>query len=213
MSNRKLKIENRNNGKCTMENGKLSNKIVCVGRNYVEHIQELNNEMPSEPVYFIKPMSCVTEKIELIDYSPMHYEGEICFLIENKKIASVGFGFDFTLREIQSELKKKGLPWERAKAFKGAAVFSEFIEFKNIEKIGLEVYKNGELVQKADVSLMIYKPEFLIEDIDRIFGLNDKDIIMSGTPKGVGVVNHGDVFEGRILEGERVLVNKKWVVK
>jgi 2-keto-4-pentenoate hydratase/2-oxohepta-3-ene-1,7-dioic acid hydratase in catechol pathway len=205
-------MENRNNdGKCTMENGKLSNKIVCVGRNYVEHIQELNNEMPSEPVYFIKPMSCVTEKIELIDYSPMHYEGEICFLM-GKKI-KVGFGFDFTLREIQSELKKKGLPWERAKAFKGSVVFSEFVDFNDIEELGVEVYKNGDLVQKGVVNLMIYKPKFLFEDINRIFGLNEGDIIMSGTPKGVGVVESGDVFEGRILEGGKVLVSKKWVVK
>ena len=205
-------MENRNNdGKCTMENGKLSNKIVCVGRNYVEHIQELNNEMPSEPVYFIKPMSCVTEKIELIDYSPMHYEGEICFLMGEK--IKVGFGFDFTLREIQNKLKKKGLPWERAKAFKASAVFSKFVDFNDIEELGVEVYKNGELVQKGGVNLMIYKPQFLFEDIERIFGLNNGDIIMSGTPKGVGVVKSGDVFEGKILEGKKVLVSKKWVVK
>jgi len=194
-----------------MENGKLSNKIVCVGRNYVEHIKELKNEMPSEAVYFMKPFSSISEEIRPVDYSPMHYEGEICFLVGKK--FKVGFGFDFTLREIQSELKKKGLPWERAKAFKGSAVFSEFVDFDDIEKLGLEVYKNGELVQKGDVSLMIYKPQFLFEDIERFFGINEGDIIMSGTPKGVGVVKRGDVFEGKILEGEKVLVSKKWVVK
>jgi 2-keto-4-pentenoate hydratase/2-oxohepta-3-ene-1,7-dioic acid hydratase in catechol pathway len=210
MSNKKLK-ENRNNGKCTMENGKLSNKIVCVGRNYVEHIKELQNEVPREPVYFMKPFSSISEEIKMVSYSPMHYEGEICFLMGDK--IKVGFGFDFTLREIQNELKKKGLPWERAKAFKGSAVFSEFVDFDNIESLGVEVYKNEELVQKGDVSLMIYKPEFLFEDIDRIFGLNSGDIVMSGTPKGVGVVKRGDVFEGRILEGEKVLVSKKWIVK
>jgi 2-keto-4-pentenoate hydratase/2-oxohepta-3-ene-1,7-dioic acid hydratase in catechol pathway len=188
-----------------------ANKIVCIGRNYVEHIKELKNEMPSEVVYFMKPFSSISEEINLIDYSPMHYEGEICFLMGEK--IKVGFGFDFTLREVQSELKKKGLPWERAKAFKGSAVFSEFVDFNDIEKLGLEVYKNGELVQKGDVSLMIYKPQFLFEDIERIFGLNEGDIVMSGTPKGVGVVKRGDVFEGKILEGEKVLVSKKWVVK
>ncbi len=187
------------------------NKIVCVGRNYVEHIKELNNEIPSEPVYFIKPMSCVKEEINLVDYSPMHYEGEICFLIG--KQLKVGFGFDFTLREIQNELKKKGLPWERAKAFKGAAVFSDFVEFNNIEDLGLEVYKNKKIVQKADVSLMIYKPEFLFKDIDKIFGLYEGDIVMTGTPKGVGVVKKGDEFEGRILEKGEVIVSKKWIVK
>ena len=187
------------------------NKIVCVGRNYVEHIKELNNEIPNEPVYFMKPLSSVSDEILLPGYSPMHYEGEICFLMGD--VLKVGFGFDFTLREIQSKLKQKGLPWERAKAFKGAAVFSEFVEFEDINTLGLEVYKNGELVQKADVGLMMYKPEFLFEDIERIFGLNSGDIVMTGTPKGVGIVNKGDEFEGRILEGKKVLVSKKWKVK
>ena len=189
----------------------MNNKIVCVGRNYVEHVKELNNEMPSEPVYFMKPLSSLSNEIELPGYSPMHYEGEICFLMGDK--LKVGFGFDFTLREIQSELKQKGLPWERAKAFKGAAVFSDFVEFRDINDLGLEVYKNGKLVQKADVGLMMYKPEFLFEDIDRIFGLSEGDIVMSGTPKGVGVVEKGDEFEGRILEGDEVIVSKKWTVK
>ena len=188
-----------------------ANKIVCVGRNYVEHVKELNNEMPSEPVYFMKPFSSVSDDIVLPGYSPMHYEGEICFLIGDR--LKVGFGFDFTLREIQSELKKKGLPWERAKAFRGAAVFSDFVEFENMEDLGLEVYKNNELIQKADVSLMMFKPQELFEDIDRIFGLNAGDIVMTGTPKGVGLVEEGDEFEGRILEKGRVIVSKKWKVK
>ncbi|WP_456470497.1 fumarylacetoacetate hydrolase family protein [Caminibacter sp.] len=186
------------------------NKIVCVGRNYVEHIKELNNEIPNEPVYFMKPFSSVSDKIVLPGYSPMHYEGEICFLIGDT--LKVGFGFDFTLREIQSKLKKKGLPWERAKAFRGAAVFSDFVDFENIEDLGLEVYKNGKLVQKGDVSLMMYKPEWLFEDIDKIFGLNFGDIVMTGTPKGVGLVEEDDVFEGRILEGDKVIITKKWTV-
>jgi len=189
---------------------KNANKIVCVGRNYVEHVKELNNEMPSEPVYFMKPFSSVSEEIKLPGYTPMHYEGEICFLIGDT--LKVGFGFDFTLREIQSRLKQKGLPWERAKAFKGAAVFSDFVEFNDINALGLEVYKNGKLIQKGDVSLMMYKPEFLFEDIDRIFGLNLGDIVMTGTPKGVGVVEEGDEFEGRILDGGKVIVSKKWTV-
>ena len=187
-----------------------ANKIVCVGRNYVEHIKELNNEIPSEPVYFMKPFSSIAEEIVLPGYSPMHYEGEICFLIDDR--LKVGFGFDFTLREVQSELKKKGLPWERAKAFKNSAVFSDFVEFDDINFLGLEVYKNGELVQKGDVSLMMYKPEWLLRDIDRIFGLNKGDIVMSGTPKGVGVVKSKDEFEGRILEKDKILVSKKWRV-
>ncbi|WP_456480171.1 fumarylacetoacetate hydrolase family protein [Nautilia sp.] len=189
----------------------MNNKIVCVGRNYVEHIKELNNEIPGAPVYFMKPFSSISDEITLPGYSPVHYEGEICFLIGDT--LKVGFGFDFTLREVQSELKKKGLPWERAKAFKGAAVFSEFVEFENIDGLGLEVYKNGKLVQKGDVGLMMYRPEFLFEDIERIFGLNDGDIVMTGTPKGVGVVNEGDEFEGKILENGKVIAGRKWTVK
>jgi len=188
-------------------------KIVCVGRNYVAHIKELNNEIPSEPVYFIKPNSAIAEELKVVDYSLTHYEGEICFLIENKKIVGVGFGFDLTLREIQSKLKAKGLPWERAKAFRGSAVFSDFVEIDEVDDLGIEVYKNKELIQKGDVSLMIYKPEFLVRDIDKIFGLDDGDIIMSGTPKGVGVVNRGDRFEGRILKNKEILIQKEWIAK
>ncbi|GAX87734.1 conserved hypothetical protein [Lebetimonas natsushimae] len=199
---RTLKFENRKIIPC---------KIVCVGRNYVAHIEELNNELPSEPVYFIKSNSAIGDELKIVDYSPTHYEGEICFLIENKQIVGVGFGFDLTLREIQSRLKQKGLPWERAKAFKNSVVFSEFISIDDIDDLGIEVYKNGELVQKGDVSLMIYKPEFLVKDIDKIFGLDDGDIIMSGTPKGVGVINKGDKFIGKILKNKEVLIEKEFV--
>ncbi|WP_281951758.1 fumarylacetoacetate hydrolase family protein [Nitrosophilus kaiyonis] len=180
-------------------------KIVCIGRNYVEHIKELNNEIPDEPVYFIKPNSAIGDR--LIARKGLHYEAEICFLIEDKKIAGVGFGFDLTLRNIQSKLKAKGLPWERAKAFKNSAIFSKFVAIKDWQGLEIELYKNGELVQKGSVELMIYKPDFLIKDIDNIFGLDDGDIIMSGTPKGVGEVKAGDIFEGKILQNGKILID------
>jgi len=186
-------------------------KIVCVGRNYVEHIKELNNEIPSEPVYFIKPNSAVSE--EIIYKDGLHYEGEISFLIKDKKIVGVGFGFDLTLREIQSKLKQKGLPWERCKAFKGSAAFSDFREIDDINGLEVEVIKNKEVVQRGGIELMMYKPEFLVKDIDEIFSLDDFDIIMSGTPKGVGKVEKGDEFIGRIYKDGEVLVEKKWVVR
>ncbi len=185
-------------------------KIVCVGRNYVEHIKELNNEIPSEPVYFIKPNSSISE--EIVYREGLHYEGEISFLIKNKKIVAVGFGFDLTLRDIQTKLKQKGLPWERAKAFKGAAIFSDFVEIDDLNNLEVEVVKNGEIVQRGGVELMMYKPDFLVKDIDEIFGLDDGDIIMSGTPKGVGRVERGDEFIGRIYKSGKVLVEKKWRV-
>ena len=185
-------------------------KIVCVGRNYVEHVKELNNEIPTEPVYFIKPNSSISN--EIIYKDGLHYEGEISFLIENKKIVAVGFGFDLTIRDIQTKLKQKGLPWERAKAFKGAAVFSDFGEIDDVENLEVEVIKNGKVAQRGGVSLMMYKPDFLVSDIDEIFGLDDGDIIMSGTPKGVGIVEKGDEFIGRIYKSRKVLVEKKWRV-
>jgi len=186
-------------------------KIVCVGRNYVEHIKELNNEVPSEPVYFIKPNSAVSE--EIIYKDGLHYEGEISFLIKDKKIVGVGFGFDLTLRDIQSKLKQKGLPWERCKAFRASAVFSNFIEIDDINGLEVEVIKNGKVVQRGGIELMIYKPEFLVKDIYEIFGLDNFDIIMSGTPKGVGKVKKGDEFIGRIYKNGEVLIEKKWKVK
>ncbi len=185
-------------------------KIVCIGRNYVEHIKELNNEIPSEPVYFIKPNSSISD--EIIYKDGMHYEGEISFLIKNKKIIGVGFGFDLTLRDIQSKLKQKGLPWERCKAFRASVVFSDFVEINDINDLELEVVKNNKVVQKSGMELMIYKPEFLVIDMDKIFGLDDGDIIMSGTPKGVGKVEKGDEFIGRIYKNGQVLIEKSWRV-
>ena len=199
-----MKTVNFNNQKIT------PCKIVCVGRNYVEHIYELNNEIPSEPVYFIKPNSSISG--EIVYQKGLHYEGEISFLIKNKKIIGVGFGFDLTLREIQTKLKQKGLPWEKAKAFSGSAVFSNFVEIENINSLEVEVIKNNEVVQRGGVELMIYKPEFLVKNIDEIFGLDDFDVIMSGTPKGVGKVEKGDNFIGRIYKNSKILVEKKWRV-
>ncbi len=186
-------------------------KIVCIGRNYIEHVHELNNEIPDEPVYFIKPNSSISSTIHY--KQGLHYEGELSFLIKNKKIVGVGFGLDLTLRDIQTKLKAKGLPWERAKAFKGAAVFSQFVSIESIENLGIELYKNEKLVQKGDISLMIYKPNFLIQDIDRIFGLDDYDIIMSGTPKGVGLIKEDDKLQGKVLYNKEILINKTWIVQ
>ena len=135
-----------------------------------------------------------------------HYEAEISFLIEENKISAVGFGLDLTLRDVQSKLKQKGLPWERAKAFDNAAVFSKFINFAgDISLLGIELYINGELKQKGDVSMMINKPKEIMEDFCTFSSFEDGDILMTGTPSGVGQFNVGDHFLGKILYKDEVL--------
>lgn len=123
-------------------------KIVCIGRNYVAHIEELGNEIPEEPVIFLKPNSAISQEIYTDEIDAVHYEGEISFVVKGGQLAGVGFGLDLTKREIQSRLKDKGLPWDRAKSFDGSAVFSDFISFSGeIEKLRMELHINGTLVQ------------------------------------------------------------------
>ncbi len=189
-------------------------KVVCIGRNYTEHIAELNNETPDEPVFFFKPNSSISsEMIFPKGNESCHYEAEISFIIEENKISAVGFGLDLTLREVQSKLKKKGLPWERAKSFHNSAVFSDFVSF-NADPSALEVelYINDELKQKGGVSLMITKPQEIIDELLTFSSFEDGDILMSGTPKGVGQFNIDDVFIGKILYDGKVIVEKRFKV-
>jgi 2-keto-4-pentenoate hydratase/2-oxohepta-3-ene-1,7-dioic acid hydratase in catechol pathway len=188
-------------------------KVVCVGRNYVEHIEELNNEVPQNIVFFNKPNSAISDQLYYIS-EDTRFEGEICFLIKDKKISGVGFGLDLTKADTQGYLKSKGLPWERAKAFDNSAVFSEFVEFSgDIEKLSLELYINEKLVQYATYELMIYKPQDVLTEIESFMSLEDNDIIMSGTPKGVANYKLNDVFVGKILYQNRVIVEKEFIVK
>ncbi|MGE4462196.1 MAG: fumarylacetoacetate hydrolase family protein [Arcobacter sp.] len=192
----------------------IPSKVVCIGRNYMDHINELNNEIPEDMVFFIKPNSAVSNRLVFPkNQNSCHYEAEISFLIEDDKISAVGFGLDLTLREVQSKLKAKGLPWERAKAFDGAAVFSKFISFdKDISKLEIELYINGELKQKGDYSLMINKPNEIINEAKTFLSFEDGDILMSGTPKGVGSFKVGDVFLGRILFDNKIILEEEFIV-
>ena len=134
-------------------------KVVCIGRNYVAHIKELNNEMPSQAVIFVKPNSALANEIYSQEKQSIHYESELSFIIKSGKISSVGFGLDLTKREVQSQLKQQGLPWERAKAFDKSAVFSEFVSFHSeIKQLSLRLIINDKLRQQASFDLMIYKP-------------------------------------------------------
>lgn len=190
-------------------------KVVCVGRNYVEHIKELNNEVPTSMVLFMKPNSSLSSELITGKQTPLHYEGEISFLVKEGTISAVGFGLDLTNRELQSELKAKGLPWERAKAFNGAAVMSEFvsIEVSQIDKLSMQLWINDVLVQEGNIDLMIYKPLTVIDEINSFSTLVDNDIVMSGTPKGVGSYIRGDKFVGKIFIAEREIISQEWIAK
>ena len=188
-------------------------KVVCVGRNYVEHIKELNNEMPTEPVIFIKPNSAISNNLHTNETEEIHYEGEICFLINNGQIQGVGFGLDLTKRKVQSTLKNKGLPWERAKAFDKSAVFSEFVDCGELQSYGMELYINNELIQVANYDLMIHKPDALLNDITQFLTLENGDIIMTGTPKGVGVVKLGDKFTAKLFSNDNLIIESSWTAE
>jgi 2-keto-4-pentenoate hydratase/2-oxohepta-3-ene-1,7-dioic acid hydratase in catechol pathway len=165
-------------------------------------------------VFFIKPNSAISNKLVFPkNQNSCHYEAEISFLIEDNKITAVAFGLDLTLREVQNKLKEKGLPWERAKAFDGAAVFSKFISFNDdISKLAIELYINGELKQKADYSLMINKPSQIIEEVNSFLSFEDGDILMTGTPQGVGSFKERDVFIGKIIFDGKVIIEETFKV-
>ena len=133
---------------------------------------------------------------------------------DQKKISAVGFGLDLTKRNVQTKLKKKGLPWERAKAFDGSALYSEFIPFSDkLETLRLELSINGELKQQGGYELMLFKPDVILQEVKRFFTMEDGDIIMTGTPSGVGAINAGDEFVGKVFSGDNLLVEHSWVVR
>jgi 2-keto-4-pentenoate hydratase/2-oxohepta-3-ene-1,7-dioic acid hydratase in catechol pathway len=187
-------------------------KIICVGRNYVEHITELGNEVPSQMVLFNKPNSAISPKLHYI--SPdTRFEGELCFLIQDNAIAGIGFGLDLTQANIQNELKSKRLPWERAKAFDASAVLSDFVAFDcDITQIRFDLYINRKLIQWGSYDLMIYKPDEILKEIQSYMSLEDGDIIMSGTPKGVANYQKGDIFVAKVYCANKVILEKCWVV-
>jgi 2-keto-4-pentenoate hydratase/2-oxohepta-3-ene-1,7-dioic acid hydratase in catechol pathway len=196
-------------------------KIICVGRNYVAHAAELNNEVPSEPVIFMKPDTAVLKDNKpffIPDFSSnVHYEAELVFKIgrlgkhidskfAHRYATEVTVGVDFTARDIQDELKKKGLPWERAKAFDGSAVLGKFKAVNTLpdpENIRFRLQKNGTDVQNGESRMMIFKLPQLISYISRYFILKTGDLLFTGTPEGVGKVEPGDTLTG-FLEEEKV---------
>lgn len=191
-------------------------KIFCIGRNYVAHAKELGNEIPEEPVVFMKPKSALLQPHTPFYYpeftNELHYECELVLRISKngkyiqEKFASkyydaVTTGIDFTARDIQDELKKKGLPWEKAKAWDNSAAIGKWIPFtsiKNKKDINFCLYKNKELMQQSNSGLMIYDFDYIVSYISNYFSVNIGDLVFTGTPAGVGELVVGDEIEGFI---------------
>jgi 2-keto-4-pentenoate hydratase/2-oxohepta-3-ene-1,7-dioic acid hydratase in catechol pathway len=196
-------------------------KIICVGRNYVEHANELNNAVPTSPLIFMKPQTAIVQGGKPF-YHPefskdVHYEGELVLKIckngkhIEEKFASkyydqITFGLDFTARDLQDELKKKGHPWELAKGFDGSAVLGDFIPMSEInsEHVDFQTVINGELRQNGTSKDMIFNFDFLVSYVSKFFTLKTGDLIFTGTPAGVGTIHIGDKIEGSI--GGKVLL-------
>ena len=186
-------------------------KVICVGKNYAAHISEMDSVPAENMVVFMKPATSIGTELHAVLDEPLHYEGEICLLVQHDNIAGIGFGLDLTKRETQSKLKAAGLPWERSKAFTGSALFSEFVQApEDLSQLGLELRVNDALRQKGDVSLMLYPLAVILEELRQFLTLEDGDIIMTGTPAGVGPVQSGECFDGRVLAGEQVLTQAVW---
>jgi len=189
-------------------------KVICVGKNYAAHISEMNSVPAENMVVFMKPATAIGTDLHAVMDEPLHYEGEICLLVQQGTIAGVGFGLDLTKRETQSKLKAAGLPWERSKAFTGSALFSEFVPAPaDLSELGVELIVDDATRQKGDVSLMLYPPDIILAELKQFLLLEDFDIIMTGTPAGVGAVQPGEHFVGRILAGEHTLTSGAWLAR
>lgn len=202
-------------------------KIVCVGRNYAAHIEELENERPDHPVLFIKPDTSILQKKQpfFIPHftDDVHYEVELMVKIDRigkhiepefapKYYSKIGLGIDFTARTLQKELKAKGLPWEKAKAFDGSALVGEWFskeDFHHLDSVSFRLDKNGQTVQSGNSSQMLWKINELIAYCSQFFTLKIGDIIFTGTPAGVGSVAEGDLLEGYLESREAFTVKIK----
>ena len=195
-------------------------KIICIGRNYVNHAKELGNDMPSEPLFFLKPDTAIQPKghpFFIPDFSnDIHYEVELVIRINKtgkyieEKFAhtyysQIGLGIDFTARDIQEKCKSKGLPWEKAKGFDGSAQISRnFIDKSDLDlnNISFSLQKNGGQVQQGNSKEMCFNFDTIITYISKFYTLKIGDLIYTGTPEGVGPVVAGDKLKGFIGEKE-----------
>lgn len=194
-------------------------KIICIGRNYSEHAKELGNEIPDDPVIFMKPDTAILKKgsdFYIPEFSDdIHYELEVVLKISKggkyiqKENAGnhydeIGLGIDFTARDLQTKLKDKGLPWELAKGFDGSAVVSDFVSKENyhLQNLNFSLIKNNEKVQDGNTGEMIFSPNDIIAFASQYFTLRVGDLIFTGTPKGVGKVSENDILEAYLEENK-----------
>lgn len=187
-------------------------KVVCVGRNYAAHAHELGNEVPSSPLLFMKPSSSIVSVHNPIilpnatKFGETHYEAELCIQLSadlraasaqqaGQAIGGITLGLDLTLRDLQSKLKDKGQPWERAKCFDGACVLADWVDpqsFGDFGNVDYQLYINDDLKQNGDSALMLFPVYELLAEISHAFSLQAGDVIMTGTPSGVGILQAGD---------------------
>ncbi|MBT6081852.1 MAG: fumarylacetoacetate hydrolase family protein [Polaribacter sp.] len=201
-------------------------KIICIGRNYAKHIEELANERPENPIIFLKPDSAILPRKNPFFIPPfskdIHYEVEILLKINkvgkhidvkfaHKYYDEIGLGIDFTARDVQAECKEKGLPWEKAKAFDGSAVVGAFYpkEEFDIANLKFQLYQNETIVQDGNTNAMLWKIDELIAYVSQYFTLKKGDIIFTGTPAGVGKVSENDVLKGVIAGKEAFTIRVK----
>lgn len=202
-------------------------KIVCVGRNYSAHIDELENERPKNPILFIKPDTSIIQKNQpfFIPHftNEIHYEAEVIIKIDRmgkhiepefacKYYSKVGLGIDFTARTLQNELKAKGLPWEKAKAFDGSALIGDWFDkkqFNDTNNLSFSLEKNSTTVQEGNTSQMLWKIDELISYCSKFFTLKIGDILFTGTPYGVGSIVEGDVLRGFLESKETFSIKIK----
>ena len=208
-------------------------KIICIGRNYSDHIKELSNERPKDPVVFIKPDSSIIAKNQnfvIPTFSDeIHHEVELVVKINkvgkyidksfsNKYYNQIGLGIDFTARDIQNKLKEKGYPWEKSKAFDNSCMVGDFInieEIENISNINFELKKNSEIVQSGNSSNMLWKIDEIISYVSQYFTLKIGDLIFTGTPSGVSKVISGDFLEGFINSKKMfsLKIKSQWLMR
>lgn len=202
-------------------------KIICIGRNYPQHAEELGNEKPESPVIFLKPDTAKLQRRFPFYIPPfsdqIHHEVEVVVKINRigkyieKKFAhkyyqEIGLGIDFTARDLQKKLKENGLPWEKAKAFDGSALMGNWFDksqFKDLNQLDFELVKNGAIIQEGNTSQMLWSIDELIAEVSQFFTLKIGDVIFTGTPAGVGPVAANDVLEGYLEEEKAFTVKIK----